>query len=372
MASAPASPKRARHDGSDSHMSSAKPPLRPLGPWPQRSASTTATEAPSSREVPRRPQPGVAAADDDDVRGRLAAQGRGGVGRPRPPRRATSSAPCAARRGGCHLRRQRVFNVRRSVTFVPSHDRHAGGDLQRPARAAAEVHASRGTACARSTATLRPLMRKVTLFTRSMPVPLTSSRRRLPFSRLRVSRSAKPGPLAAGPLDDERRLGRVVDRDLLLARVLQRVEAADHVRRQHVAVVPLHVPDVRAVVDERREEPLVGGRAAAVGMDRARRVAVGDDHAELARPDVLARERLAWRRARSRRRGSPTGRSGRRRSAGCAARTSARRRRACAAFDHDGDERRPPTSPSCPRPPRRPRRRSGRSRRASRSRWRRR
>ena len=145
-ASAPASPNRARNDGSDSHMSSAKPPLRPLGPWPHRSASTIARRA-LGGEVPRGPQAGVAAADDDDVRASSRRAGEGRGRRPRPPRPATSSAPCAARRGGCHLRRQRVFNVRRSVTFVPSHDRHAGGHLQRPARLAAEVRASRGTAC---------------------------------------------------------------------------------------------------------------------------------------------------------------------------------------------------------------------------------
>ena len=88
-------------------------------------------------------------------------------------------------------------------------------------------------------------MRNVTVLTRSIPAPFTSSRRRLPFRRFAREPEREAGAAAAGPLHDERRLRRVVDRDLLLARVLQRVEAADHVRGEHVAVVPLHVPDVR-------------------------------------------------------------------------------------------------------------------------------
>ena len=47
-ARAPASPKRRRSAAADSHIDSQKPPFRPLGPWPQTPASSSATRAPAS------------------------------------------------------------------------------------------------------------------------------------------------------------------------------------------------------------------------------------------------------------------------------------------------------------------------------------
>ena len=42
-------PKRSTSEGRCVHSVSQKPPLRPLGPWPQTSASSTTTDAPRSR-----------------------------------------------------------------------------------------------------------------------------------------------------------------------------------------------------------------------------------------------------------------------------------------------------------------------------------
>ena len=63
------SPTRSRSVGRSSQSVETKPPLRPLGPWPHRSASTTTTSASgsSSLQVPGRPHAEVAAADDEDV-----------------------------------------------------------------------------------------------------------------------------------------------------------------------------------------------------------------------------------------------------------------------------------------------------------------
>ena len=47
-ASARSSPKRSRSDGRFDHSVSQKPPLRPLGPWPHTSASSSTTRAPRS------------------------------------------------------------------------------------------------------------------------------------------------------------------------------------------------------------------------------------------------------------------------------------------------------------------------------------
>ena len=77
-ASAASSPKRARIVGRLNHIELTNPPLRPLGPSPQRSASSRTTRASgsSSLEPPRGPHPGVAAADDDDVGAPLAVERR--------------------------------------------------------------------------------------------------------------------------------------------------------------------------------------------------------------------------------------------------------------------------------------------------------
>ena len=48
-ASARSSPKRSRSDGRFDHSVSQNPPLRPLGPWPQTSASSTTTRASGAR-----------------------------------------------------------------------------------------------------------------------------------------------------------------------------------------------------------------------------------------------------------------------------------------------------------------------------------
>ena len=47
-ASAPSAPQRSRMFGSESHITLQKPPLRPLGPWPQVLASSRTTRASGS------------------------------------------------------------------------------------------------------------------------------------------------------------------------------------------------------------------------------------------------------------------------------------------------------------------------------------
>ena len=62
---AAASPKRSRRDRRLNHIAFTKPPFRPLGPWPQRSASSKRTLASGSSrmQMPRGPHSRVAAAD---------------------------------------------------------------------------------------------------------------------------------------------------------------------------------------------------------------------------------------------------------------------------------------------------------------------
>ena len=81
-ASAAASPNSRRSAGSERSMPVTKPPLRPLGPCPQRPLSSTTTlGAGLGREhVPGRPQAGVAAADHDDVGALVALERRQHLG----------------------------------------------------------------------------------------------------------------------------------------------------------------------------------------------------------------------------------------------------------------------------------------------------
>ncbi len=77
---------------SDAQYPCTNPPFRPLGPAPHVSASTSTTRLAGSRSLQRqrRPQPGVAAADDADVRGDVSLQRRCRLDGPslvEPPRR---------------------------------------------------------------------------------------------------------------------------------------------------------------------------------------------------------------------------------------------------------------------------------------------
>ena len=76
--------RRVERVGADRQQRRHQPPLRPLAPKPTCSASSTSTSAPGllSQQVVGGPQPGVAAADHDDVRG-LRQLGRGRPGRRR-------------------------------------------------------------------------------------------------------------------------------------------------------------------------------------------------------------------------------------------------------------------------------------------------
>ena len=81
-ASAASSPKRATSAGRLNHIELQKPPLRPLGPRPQISASIRVTVG-AGRELlqpPGRPHPGVAAADHGEVGAVLALQRRQRLG----------------------------------------------------------------------------------------------------------------------------------------------------------------------------------------------------------------------------------------------------------------------------------------------------
>ena len=83
--SARSRPKRSTSDGRCVHSVSQKPPLRPLGPCPHTSASSSDDRRAARAQLPGRPQPGVAAADDDDVGGRASPASAGAARPPRPP-----------------------------------------------------------------------------------------------------------------------------------------------------------------------------------------------------------------------------------------------------------------------------------------------
>ena len=83
--SARSRPKRSTSDGRCVHSVSQKPPLRPLGPWPHSSASSSDDRRAARAQLPRRPQPRVAAADHDDVGGHVARQRAAPARRRRPP-----------------------------------------------------------------------------------------------------------------------------------------------------------------------------------------------------------------------------------------------------------------------------------------------
>ena len=79
-------------------------PARARGRTGRPRAATTRASGASSRDVPRGPQAGVAAADDRDVGRDVAVQAAAAGRRRRPPRRATSSSRCAASRDARTLR----------------------------------------------------------------------------------------------------------------------------------------------------------------------------------------------------------------------------------------------------------------------------